>query len=362
MKIKNFSLTSQLTKRPILLAAAIFGLFLFILAVFLSSRVSRLSKDNLKDLTTLNEVSPGFNNQTLEQLKQEINKLEVRLLALAYLFDPVDKSIKKDYDPAIYFVDELSKIGQLLKLKATNKQINYTDLGFKEKLPEEKEAQYLLRQLYALRDVVSRGMDCGINFISITPLPVEDLNASAGMKVAKVRVELSAPASSLIEFIIQLGEVVPLVSLESILLKSQDSSLNLEMTFSHIIVEADWKDKGTPFNPLNIKDVFLEREKFINIVRGNNPFSVPKLQESVESPLQASGEQPKHLPRFLYRGKAILKSKEVAVIEDTLNKETVFLAPQEKIGDFILTDLRDLQIILKNITNDEELIIKREER
>ena len=133
------------------------------------------------------------------------------------------------------------------------------------------------------------------------------------------------------------------------------------MTLSHIVIEADWKDKTIPFTPLNIRDVFGSQEKFINMLRGNNPLSVAVPAETKEElPVQA-GEQPKKLSRFLYRGKAVLKTKEVAVIEDSLSQETAFLALEEKIGDFILKELQDFQIILKNINNDQEIIIKREE-
>ena len=139
--------------------------------------------------------------------------MEIRLLPLVYLFDPPQKDIKKDYDPAIYFVDELGKASQLLKTKAATKQVNYPDLGFKEKLPEEKEARYLLKQLYVLQEVVSRGIDCGINFIAVAPQPLEDSSELAGVKVAKTRLEVTAAASAFLEFIIQISEIVPLVSI-----------------------------------------------------------------------------------------------------------------------------------------------------
>jgi len=340
----------------------VIGLFLLILAFLLSSSIAKRTQDNLKNLTTLNQVSPGFNERTLSQLKQEINQLEERLLALAYLFDPPDKEISKDYDLPIYFVDELSKTSQFLKLKAINKGISYPDLGFKETLPDELEARYLLRQLYTLKEVISRGMDCGVKFISISPQPIEDSGILADIKVAKTHIEFIAQTPAFIEFIIQVSELVPLDSIESVLLsRLEDSTFKVNMTLSYTVIDTDWKDKKIHFTPLNIRDVFMSQEKFINMLRGNNPLSVvmpPETQK--ELPVQA-GVQPKESARFLYRGKAVLKAKEVAVIDDTLNKETVFLALQEKIGDFILKELQDFQIVLKNINNGQEIIIKREE-
>lgn len=355
--IKNFNLARQ----SVFLILLIIGVFLSIPAAILSGRTALLTKDTLKSQAALNQVMPGLNNQTLVVLKQDTDQLlETQLLPLVYLFDPPQKGIKKDYDPAIYFVDQLDNINQVLKGKAAGKKVNYTDLGFKEKLPEEKEARHLLKQLYTLQEVVNTGIDCGINFVSITPQPPEDLSGLAGIKVAKARLELAAVASAFLEFIIQVSQIVPLVSIESLLLQSQGPNFKIEMTISQTLIEANWKDKGIPFSPLNLKDVFLEQERSINILRGNNTFSVPKPQEATLVPVAASVEQPKQAPRFLYRGKATLNSKEVAVIEDTLNKKTVFLAPQEKIGDFMLKELKGQEIILKNITSAQEIIIKRE--
>jgi len=357
MMIKNFNVARQ----SVFLVLLVSGAALAIPAAILSGRIALITKDTLRSQAALNQVMPGLNSQTLVALKQEKERLlETQLLPLVYLFDPPQKEIKKDYDPAIYFVDQMDNINQALKNKAAGKKLDYKGLGFKEKLPEEKEAGYLLKQLYTLQGVVNTGIDCGINFISITPQPPEDLSGLSGIKAAKARLELAAPVSSFLEFVIQISQIVPLVSIESLLLQSQGSDFKIEMTISQTMIEADWKDKGMPFSPLNLKDVFSGQEGSINILRGNNTFSVPKSQEALPAPVAASAEQPKQAPRFLYRGKATLKSTEVAVVEDTLNQKTVFLAPQEKIGDFMLKELKVQEIILKNITNGQEIIIKRE--
>jgi len=98
----------RLSKGSVLLVSVI--MFLLLLAWFLHSRIAQLREDNLKNLATLNQVLPSFNNQTSDQLKQNINQLEAQLLAFSYLFDPPEKQIKKDYDLPIYFVEELSKV------------------------------------------------------------------------------------------------------------------------------------------------------------------------------------------------------------------------------------------------------------
>jgi hypothetical protein len=71
--------------------------------------------------------------------------------------------------------------------------------------------------------------------------------------------------------------------------------------------------------------------------------------------------KPKKLSRFLYKGKAILRAKEVVAIEDVLNLETVFLGQGEKIDNFILREFSNEEAVLENIDNGQKIIIKREE-
>lgn len=358
--VNNKKISFRLSKQAILLFSL--NLFFLITALVLNNRITILSEDNIKNLAMLNQVLPGFNNQAVEQLKQDIDKLEIQLLAFVYLFDPPEKEIKKDYDISIYFVEELGKTKQSLKAKSSGKNVTYPDLGFKETLPDEKEAAYLLKQLYVIKDLVERGMDDGVNFNVITPQPSEELSILPGVKLAKTRLEFTATPAALINFLIQASEIVPLNSIEYILVKSQDSILKTDMVLRRIAIEADWKNKDLAFTPLNPKVIFLGEEKVINSLRANNPFSRVLAQEPVESPLKPPVEQSKQGPRFVYQGKAILRSKEVAVIEDTLNQETVFLAPGDKAGDFILIELSESQIILKNKNTGQEIIIKRQEQ
>ena len=350
----------RLSKQYILLVSVI--LFLLLLTWFLRNRIARLAEENRINLAALKQVMPGFDARTLEKFEQDKSRLEAELLAFAYIYDPPDKEIKNDYDLPIYFVEELGKVKQSLKAKADDKKISYPDLGFKETLPDEKEARYLLKQLYVIKEALNPGMDAGVNFTSVIPQPAEDLGISAGIKLAKIRTEFTASGSALISFLIRLSEIVPLDSVEHILIKAQDSTLKTDMTLSYFVIEADWKDKTMTFIPLNIKEIFSQDEKAISSLRANNPFAMYGAQEPKGLPSQASAEQSKESPRFLYQGKAVLKSKEVAVIEDTLNQETIFLAEGERTGDFTLKELKELQIILKNINSGQETIVKRQEQ
>jgi hypothetical protein len=344
-------------------AGGIIGLLL-ILGWFFQIRIEVLKKNNLKNLAMLNQVLPGFNNQSIGQLRGELNNLKADLNRLAGIFDPKERWFKKDYDLSIYFVEELGKINQSLKTKATNNQVDFPELGFKEKLPEEKEAFYLLTQLYGLKEIINLGMDYRINFKSITPLDIEEQEGLSGIKLAKTRIEATCPAEDIVEFIIQLNNIFPMPYLEAFSLKSHDSSFEMNLTLSHIMVDSDRKDKQEFPASLPTESTLSEAEQnFIRILRAKNPFLVEVAEEAPLSGQKQTSEtgKPKKLSRFLYKGKAILRAKEVVAIEDVLNLETVFLGQGEKIDNFILREFSNEEAVLENIDNGQKIIIKREE-
>jgi len=352
----------KLNKNHFIWVGAAIGILL-ILGWFLNNQVKALKNKNLKNAATLNQDFPGYTNQSLGQFKQETNNLKIKLAKLTGIFDPKEHWFKKDYDLTIQFVEELGKVNQVLQSKAKDKQINYPELGFKEKLPSESEAFYLLSQLYGLKEVVSLGMDYSINFKSITPQGIEEAKGLPGIKMAKSSMELVCPAQSLIEFIIQLNDIIPRPYIESILLKFQDYSFEINLSLSNIIVDTDWKDLQQ-YRPLDYKEALSEtQQNAIRILRSNNPLLLPIAKEAApgEQALPTT-DKTKQVSRFLYRGKATLSSREVVAIEDALNKETVFLAQGERIDNFIIQEFSDNEAILKNMDDGKEMIIKREEK
>jgi hypothetical protein len=364
LKVKYLS-----KKNPLFLLGLIAGFSLLISGIFLSGRIAGLKKKSLQNTATLDKFLPGFNEKTPGHLGQEIGSLKAELADLFNTFDPKESWKKGDYDLAIYFVEQLDKVNQFLKLKAQEKGLTSPNLGFTEKLPSETDAVYLLSQLYGLKRTVSLGMDYGINFTSVNPgiSAVQELEGLSGMKLIKSRIELVSPIQSLIEFIIELTQAVPVVSIESFSLSSKDSSYQIDLMLGHIVIPVTLAELLSPFElaqneqgqimPL-LKRFSLEEQNFIYILRSNNPFFIaqPK-QTAAVSP--ETGEQ-KPLVRFFYRGGAILKSKEVVVIEDALNQEVRFLAPGERIDDYILVDAKDDKIILKKADSGEEIIVERE--
>lgn len=366
LKVKYLS-----KKNPLFLLGLIAGLCLLISGIFLSGRIAVLKKKSLQNTATLDKFLPGFNDRTPEQLQKEIGNLKVELVDLFNTFDPKESWEKSNYDLTIYFVEELGKVNQFLKLKAQEKGLISPNLGFTEKLPSEAEAAYLLSQLYGLKRVVTLGMDYGVNFTSVNPgiSAVQELEGLSGMKLVKSRIELVSPIQSLIEFIIELTQTVPVVSLESLSLSFKDSFYKIGLTLGHTVIPAALSESLAPFElaqgqqqervvPL-LKRFSLEEQNFIYILRSNNPFFVAQPKQTTLAPPEG-GEKQESLSRFFYRGKAILKSKEVVIIEDTLNKEEHFSALGERIGDYILVDAKDDKIILKKADTGEEVIVGRE--
>ncbi|MGE5197353.1 MAG: hypothetical protein ACM3IL_02490 [Deltaproteobacteria bacterium] len=350
-------------KNYYLMIAAVVCIALFIAAWLLRSNIAALEKNNLQNKAALNKALPDFNLRSPDAVKRQIQDLKSRLTGLSAVFDTKYKWIKKDYDLSIYFVEELGNARQFLKQKAQEKQVAAPELGFKEKLPSGQEASLLLSQLYGLKEVISLGMDYGINFKTVAPDGVEEAKVP-GIKLVKSRIALSCPAQGLIEFIIQLNEIIPKVCFEALSLKSQGDSYDMDLTLEQVVVETELNGKQEQPSPAEIKEVAgKEDENFIHILRSNNPFFVPETKIPLSaSSANASPEPEKKQVRFIYRGTATLKSKQVVVVEDLLNKETVFLGLNDKVANFVLTDFSDSQITLKNTDDNQELIINREEK
>jgi hypothetical protein len=327
----------------------------------LERRAVTLRQETAENILLLQQALPNFNNQSSDRLTREIGDVKTRLLGLSALFDPKYKWIKKNYDVSIYFVEELGNVKQALKQKAEDKKLPLPDLGFKEKLPSEQEADYLLSQLYGLREVVAKGLDYGIAFQSVNPLGVEEKTGIDGVKTVKSRLQLRCPAETMIEFIIKLNEIVPKVCFNSLSLTLKDSSYDIDATLEQVSIDMDLSGMPEIKTAAQIQEITGNQDvDFVRTLRSNNPFFVPSAP-AVPPEAAAESPKPKTPPvRFIYRGQATLKSKPVVVIEDLLTQETVFVGLNEKIGDFTLINFSDSQITLHAADTGKELVIKRE--
>ena len=107
--------------------------------------------------------------------------------------------------------------------------------------------------------------------------------------------------------------------------------------------------------------ILQPQQDYIRILRENNPFYVPVAQAPETNTESPQAQVPVKPPvRFIYKGNAVLKSKEVAVVEDALNQETLFLSKGESIGGYVLINFTPDFAILRS-QEGEELIINREE-
>lgn len=358
-------LTERLNRYYFFWAFAVIGVLL-ILGLFLRIQIEVVKRANLRNQIALKEGFPGFNKQSLQQLKQEIRNSKIKIARLAGIFDPKEKWLKNDYDLSIYFVEQVGEINRFLKAKSVEKQISIPELAFKEKMPAESEAFYLLSQLYGLQEIINLGIDYNIQFQSINPLEIQKLDGLPEIRLAGSRIEFICPAEGLIEFILQLSQLIPRPSIESLSLQSQEDNFQMVLTLNNILVNLDWKDKQEFYAYVQDSKEGLEpqEQNWDRVLRGSNLFFVPAQKEmssSDQAQAASKTKKPKQEARFLYRGKATLKSKEVVVIEDTLNQETLFLAPGDSVGNFTLDSFSTDQALLKNADNGQEIIIKREE-
>ncbi len=354
---------NRLNKTSILVLAVIL-VGLSLTGLILLARLRFLDAQNSRNLAALEKVFPGFNNQSLEQLKREVKGLKARTAGLSAALDPKEKWFKKDYDLTIHFVEELGKINEFLRAKAAEKKTSFADITFKEKLPSEQEAFYLLSQLCGIKEVISLGMDYGITFKSVTPLGIEDLKSIGGIRIAKSNMELVCPAQNLIEFIIRLGDITPGPFIESVSLLSKDSVFEVNLTVSHVVMDLPWKGVEAFYpSALSVNDLLPPKnEESLKTLRNTSPFFIPVVLTSFPEAAPEAKAQVPPLPRFIFRGKARLKSKEVVVIEDTLKKKTVFWGKGDQIGPFLLKDFSEKEVVMQNMDDGNEMIIKQEEK
>jgi hypothetical protein len=353
----------DLNKKHFICLTAVLGVSLAA-GIVLLGRFNLAKEDLKKSKTALNEALPGLDSSSPELLKDQIRVLKTRLMGFSALFDPKEKWLKADYDPTIYFVEELGTLNQFLRQKSVESNLTFPDIAFKEKLPSEQEAPYLLSQLFGIREVVRIGMEHGIIFRSITPLGIEDLRGVPGIKTARTHMEMSCPASQLMEFLIHLEDAIPKVLAESLTLKSKGDVFDIDLTMVHIMMELPWKGKKEFLVPeSDLKKILpAGTEESIRVLRNISPFVIPRPPELAPEVSVAAEPAIPPGPRFIFRGIARLKSKEVVVIEDTLNKTTLFLKKGEKIGSFTVKDFSEKQAVLEDPDAQEDLVIKQEER
>lgn len=366
----------QTSKNLLLIILGFLGLCFLFFGFFLKFQVSAVKKSNQKDKAILNQAFPGFNLKITKRLKGEVGVAKEQIRDMLCYFGAQGQEGQKDYDLSIYFAEELSKAKQFLKGKADTKQLKYPELDYKGKLPTEIEAVYFLNQLYGLKEVLSLGLDSGINFKSILPEMVKDFDKVAIIRLLRTKIEFSCLPQALIEFIIGLHKITPHIFIESIALSSTDSAFEVNLVLTHVTIDPSILKAIEPLKltsaqkPLDsplLQSISLRQTDYFRILRGNNPFFVAAAAPSKGKLLQADPKagttdispQLKPTVRYLYKGRGILRLKEVAIIEDTLTKEIIFLGKNERVDKLVLKSLSDDEVTFKNLDDGGEIILKR---
>ncbi|MFH1414445.1 MAG: hypothetical protein ABIG56_06330 [Candidatus Omnitrophota bacterium] len=335
-------------------------ILLLVIASVLKGRINFVKRENQENRSLLDEALPDFNDQSPQKLAQDIKNLKLNILSQECLYSRQDSWLKEGYDPGILFAEDLSIINQYLKQKAQNKNTEFADIEFLQKMPSEQEAVYLLSQLHGLKEILNLGIELGVNFEVIKPQPIQELEDDKGIRVAKTYLELSCPKETLIEFLIQMNYLVPRAYLEFLSIKSQGEVFDLVFSFKNIILTLDWaKDDLGEEAAIKSPDSLLGAgQGYISVLRGRNPFHLetPKIISATEVK-----EEVRLAPRFLYKGTAVSKEKEIVVIQDTMSEETVFIGLNGSYGDFKLKEFSDQTAVFENVKDNSTIIIKKEE-
>lgn len=348
---------------------------LVLLAVFFKIRIEAIKKASLTQQDALNKVWSGFDSQTLMEAQKENKDLQVQLLALLSIFDVQEGWLEegRGRDFSIAFIEQLASVTQALKAKAQGKNITMPDLGFKEKLPaNEQDANNLIKQLYGIKEVINLGMDYGINFKFVNPGDFEDVESVSGMRQATTRMQLVCPAQAAIEFVVKLSELAPLVSMEYLSLTLKDNYFDIDLGLSHMVINTEMlgipasyqlSDDNRKYAAGLLKKMSKEQEEFTDVIRSKNPFFVVQAKEAPASKERKQvdvQEPPKETaPKFFYRGKAVLQSKEVAVIEDVTAGQSVFCGLGDRIKEYRVSEIYDEKVVLQKI-DGKELVVNKE--
>jgi hypothetical protein len=357
------------------MAVGALNIILVAAAILLVVQIGLMKSAVLRNDQVLKQVYPGFNPQLVPQTRRDINYVKDQLAEACDLFDPPEESLRKDYDLSIYFVEELSKANRALKQKAQDKQLQFSELNFKEKVPSDREAYAMINQLLGLERVVDLGLDYGVNFKSVEPGVTENLDVLPGIRQQRSQLKIICPGSAVMDFITGINAVVPHISFDALVFVLKGSYFEADVNINHTICDRKVLDiirpgdglKEKTASPSKAMQEFISLEEDLSrILKINNPFTREgeKRQEAEASsqPAAEGEEEKKGQERFFYRGKAILRSKEVAVIEDAQNQETFFVSREEKVGDFILKDFSDEEAVLGAAAPGfEDLVLKRAE-
>ncbi|MBN2119754.1 MAG: hypothetical protein JW734_01685 [Candidatus Omnitrophica bacterium] len=301
------------------------------------------------------ETEKPVTQDLLERLKVDTRKLEGKLMGLVDMFDTISSEDKTVFDGAIVFARKLDGIEKKLLLKTEIKGLLPPQIEVPKVLPSKEDAPYFIRNMEVLEKAVDLGLKAGLDFTFVEiPTPTQQDNKSLAIEL-----RFRAEALNVAQYVLLLTEFLPLLSIEKMELSRQES-FTYNMKVTKLMVDSrvlsSISDAAMPKDYRNyvivsgdLKEKFLQNKIFKKmqthqVISAKTPQDAPKIATQ----------------RFFYRGMGSLKGEAVAAVEDTVKNKVFFLSLGEKIEDFEVKGFQENRLILKNIKNQKELILKRE--
>lgn len=116
-----------------------------------------------------------------------------------------------------------------------------------------------------------------------------------------------------------------------------------------------------PLPPQQPSDIAVPTETFTSVLEAN-PFSRQRRQaitQSDQAPGADAGGQPAAppAPKFVYKGRMQLGSRQRAILEDTAVKKTYFLEVGQEVADFKVLDIDEKRVLLSEPQTHEEVAV-----
>lgn len=336
---------------------------LFLFLVFLNSlalllllgfsfKAGSLKKENVK---LMKKIGEPVSEKNLEKLKLETESMERKILFFLNLYSKKKEEIP-EVNKRLYFAQKASELQKRLKRRAELNLVKAPLFEFSSELPAEKEVDIFLKDLEILEEVVNLGIKENLDFEKINLLKTEDVGEVPLLKKIGVEISLGGKKSNVFSFLDSCLENLLFLDIEELILSEEAEKILVYLKPVSLILSSKFaQEVNKELKPFNFSS-FLRVKKSVRTKFLNNKIwgESPEFKKSLKK--EATGQRQE---RFYYRGLAVLKGKEVVVIEDASSGDFLFLALGQKIGEYKLKDFTPEEITLESLKNKKELIIKR---
>jgi hypothetical protein len=332
-------------------------------AFVLRAREEAYARRAAASAAQLDDALGAFSEKKVVDLRAAVSSSAVRLAALGALFDPRAKWTRSNYDMSILFAEELNRSSTELKALADSRQTDFSGFSFTDKLPSESDAALLLGQLYAMRSVAELAVASGADVSLAKPLPPTKESALPDTREVPAEMELAFPHATVMDFLIRMNGIVPKLCSQALKVRVEPESVYVSLKYSTLSVSlSDIQGIDGKITVAQVPDESYPAgiDTAVSLLRSKSPFLIPVKQTGVEEDVTQPPEEEKPAQRFFYKGRALLRTKQVAVIEDAMRKETLFLSVGDRFDNFRLKNFSETEVILEGSDNFLT-VIKRED-